>query len=346
MSEKLVSVSFPTTVHDRFYISKPKVKKKYNHNFTFHMYIASSSLLPPAVATEEGKRQANIEQLFLWVHATRYRPTNIERLLLQDAYDNTFLRHADMAFCSMFLATFTFRAAVWKGAGRIPGKWLRPFYAGLVAYDVMAKQASPCPALECWNGLVLLNTRLGEAARRIHAPDRFLSYKAPPARQSWLRWTVNSLCLTEVQSRLFEGSMFRSFDTAASDDQRAFRQLKTIQKELSRSNDDGSGKDASLMRPVLPKDPPEQHILAALVLNLRCLQWIPFCVEARNDGDLRLYDLRVGMPQLNGFTLGRWVQLATSQKRGGDFLQTQTTMVAYLWWNSHLTLMSLLLQAW
>jgi hypothetical protein len=252
------------------------------------VYIVSSNEVNPRAQTSETLHFYYLSILSSWMERTQYTPTAIEWNLMHDAYDEKYKRRADMGFLFGFVIAQTLRG---------PGKrrWFtsRSLYSGLVGYDVALSDINPCPSMNCWNSMVMLDTPLGQVARMIYSPKIFhqcpntsslfsplqpaKAGEAPATTRSVVThnaWLITkSLLLMNVMSAFFEGSLWQSPSSI-----RSRFPLTPDAVGVSPSNSvSGTNISARELAPI--NDPTgkgrQVHRTFALVMNFRSLRWSP-----------------------------------------------------------------------
>lgn len=248
------------------------------------VYIVSSNEVNSRAQTSETLHFYYLSILSSWMERTNYTPTAIEWNLIHDAYDEKYKRRADMGFLFGFVIAQTLR-------GPRQRRWLtwRSLYSGLVGYDVALSDINPCPSMNCWNSMVMLDSPLGQVARMIYSPKIF--HQCPNSsslfstaksgevntprnvmtHNAWL--ITKSLLLINVMSAFFEGSLWQS---PASIRSRFPLTPDAVGVSASRSASD-SNASARGLPPTHDPTGKGRHVhrTFALVMNFRSLRWIP-----------------------------------------------------------------------
>lgn len=253
------------------------------------VYVVSSTEVNARAQTSEKLHFYYLSILSLWMERTNYTPTAVEWNLISDAYDEKYKRRADMGFLFGFVIAQTLR-----GPGR--RKWFtwKSLYSGLIGYDVALSDINPCPSMNCWNALVMLDSPLGLVARIVYSPKIFhqcpnasslfatvqTSGGDPNQQHLTIRNTVvrnallmaRSMLLINVMSSFFEGSLWQSPASI-----RSRYPLTPDAVGVAARGTSGMNAAARGLPPILDAAGKgrEVHRTFALVMNFRSLRWCP-----------------------------------------------------------------------
>lgn len=289
----------------------------------------------------------------LWMDRTNYVPTPIEWNLIQDAYDEKYKRRADMAFLFGYVMAQTLRGSARR-------RWIswRSFYCGLVGYDLALADINPCPSMNCWNALVMLNSPLGEFARSVYAPVIFhqcpsrpsLFHTADTQRRSSSGFfgrvthaalaVSRALLLQNVLSSFFEGSLWQSPSSIRG----RFPQTPDAVAVSATAARDESVAARGLLPPI--HDPSGRgktvHRTFALVMNFRSLRWCPIMTTYHQLSDVN-HEYGFVCTPFPSIPDDRRELWSTTLDCAGDLLSSRTRLLAGTWWWVHSFAMMLIL---
>lgn len=303
--------------------------------------IVADSRLNSSGKSLEASSYRRLNMLLGWMRSKNVSPSSVEWRLIQDAYDQKMSRRADVAFLCSFLLVAQFRSRV--VSHRWLTRWGPSVYAGFVAYDVALANTAPCPALHCWNSLVMLDSPVGDAARRIHSPAQFVEYpqtqplRAPQGTAQWLREAMQSLLLVHVLQHAFAGSRWDSIiDHRVGEMKHPFvnsppetTTKKPLRDRLRATlSDRKSGVD---------EQDSTAHEFFSIVVNCRGLVWKPVACfyQHLNEREL-VYGMQfIPVPFVSRACLLSWYAMLPMS----DYFLHRTRHVAWLWWSAHINLM-------